>query len=94
MKMEVRTGIGHTRWASRGPKTMVNAHPHCDSKSRIAVVHNGSLDNFEEARASLEGQGVKFKSETDSEVIAQQVGIHFDAGLGLFKPCLGHWVVT
>jgi glucosamine--fructose-6-phosphate aminotransferase (isomerizing) len=64
-------GIGHTRWATHGKPTENNAHPH--ATDRIAVVHNGIIENFRELRAELEGKGAKFASETDTEVIAHLV---------------------
>src|SRR6201982_1883954 len=65
------TGIGHTRWATHGRPTENNAHPHATEK--VAVVHNGIIENFAELRHDLEGNGVKFSTETDTEVIAHLV---------------------
>jgi glucosamine--fructose-6-phosphate aminotransferase (isomerizing) len=64
-------GIGHTRWATHGKPTEMNAHPH--TTDRIAVVHNGIIENFRELRQELEGKGATFSSETDTEVIAHLV---------------------
>src|SRR6202049_1360978 len=65
------TGIGHTRWATHGRPTESNAHPH--ATDRVAVVHNGIIENFRELRLELEGKGAKFGSETDTEVVAHLV---------------------
>jgi glutamine---fructose-6-phosphate transaminase (isomerizing) len=71
-------GIGHTRWATHGAPSDANAHPHADGSERVAVVHNGIIENHCELRARLEGQGVTFQSETDTEVLAHLVGQHVD----------------
>src|SRR5215475_4929510 len=64
-------GIGHTRWATHGKPSESNAHPH--ATERLAVVHNGIIENFRELREELEKKGVKFGSETDTEVVAHLV---------------------
>jgi glucosamine--fructose-6-phosphate aminotransferase (isomerizing) len=66
-------GIGHTRWATHGVPSDVNAHPHLDGADRIAIVHNGIIENADELRAKLTVDGVTFLSETDSEVIAHLI---------------------
>ena len=67
-------GIAHTRWATHGPPTEVNAHPHLDHSGDIALVHNGIIENYRSLRARLEGKGHHFYSETDTEVLAHLIG--------------------
>ena len=66
-------GIGHTRWATHGAPSDINAHPHSDCEGKIAVVHNGIIENYLELKKDLKGKGHKFISETDTEVIAHLV---------------------
>ncbi len=72
-------GIAHTRWATHGGVTEANAHPHLDATGRIAVVHNGIIENMSALRRRLEDEGVQFRSETDSEILAHLVGRYYYA---------------
>ncbi len=71
-----RVGIGHTRWATHGPPTEENAHPHLGGDGAVAVVHNGVIENFQTLRARLEAEGYVFRSSTDTEVIAHLIADH------------------
>ncbi|QCO54890.1 glutamine--fructose-6-phosphate transaminase (isomerizing) [Pseudorhodobacter turbinis] len=74
-----KAGIGHTRWATHGAATVANAHPHKTAK--VAVVHNGIIENFRELRTELTGKGYAFESETDTETVAILTQSHLDAGM-------------
>ena len=69
-------GIAHTRWATHGRPCEVNAHPHVDCDNRLAVVHNGIIENHQQLRASLTAKGHTFRSQTDTEVIAHLIESH------------------
>ena len=68
------TGIGHTRWATHGAPNDRNAHPHTDASGKVAVIHNGIIENFGPLRRSLEAQGIEMRSDTDTEVVAHLLG--------------------
>ncbi|MBN2229916.1 MAG: glutamine--fructose-6-phosphate transaminase (isomerizing) [Candidatus Thorarchaeota archaeon] len=76
-------GIGHTRWATHGIPSMLNSHPHFDCSGKIAVVHNGVIDNFMELRAELREKGHKLQSETDTEVIPHLIEDFMRDGMDL-----------
>ncbi len=81
ININIDTGIAHTRWATHGAPNDINAHPHTDCTGKIAVVHNGIIENYEEIRRYLKNKGHKFDSETDTEVIAHLVEEYFNGDL-------------
>jgi glucosamine--fructose-6-phosphate aminotransferase (isomerizing) len=95
-------GISHTRWATHGPATDVNAHPHIGGDDLVAVVHNGVIENYSELKAKLKAEGVVFKSDTDTEVIAQLIAHYLNGDLveavrktlGLLKGTYGLAVIS
>ncbi|HXG46686.1 MAG TPA: glutamine--fructose-6-phosphate transaminase (isomerizing) [Methylomirabilota bacterium] len=86
--LEGTLGIGHTRWATHGEPSDLNSHPHGDESGRLVVVHNGVIENFERLRERL--QGHRFRSDTDTEVLAHWIGVHYArlAGETLGPPSL------
>ncbi len=80
-KLEGTLGIGHTRWATHGEPSQVNAHPHLDCQGRIAVVHNGVINNSQKLRRQLTAEGHNFISETDTEVIPHLIEKYYNGDL-------------
>lgn len=76
-----RLGIGHTRWATHGRPTEINAHPHCDCSGRFLVVHNGIIENHAALRRRLAAEGHRFRTETDTEVLPHLIEQHFKGSL-------------
>jgi len=74
-------GIGHTRWATHGEPSQINAHPHFDCNGNIAVVHNGVINNYQRLKQQLASEGHKFTSETDTEVIPHLIEKYYDGNL-------------
>src|SRR5207244_578322 len=74
-------GISHTRWATHGPATDSNAHPHLDGDGVVAVVHNGVIENYALLKKQLQADGVVFRSETDTEVIAHLIAAYLEDDL-------------
>ena len=71
-------GIGHTRWATHGEPNTLNAHPHIDYSGKIAVVHNGIIENYDTLKTWLQNEGVEFVTDTDTEVIANLIGYFYN----------------
>ncbi len=82
LRIKGTTGIAHTRWATHGEPTEANAHPHRDQKENVFVIHNGIIENYLFLKKRLQKDGIVFRSETDTEVLAQLIGMHFQGDLG------------
>ncbi|HSF84940.1 MAG TPA: glutamine--fructose-6-phosphate transaminase (isomerizing) [Acidimicrobiia bacterium] len=89
--LEGTVGIGHTRWATHGEPSDINAHPHTDPSGRFVVVHNGIIENFHELKQRLAEAGHAFQSETDSEILAHLVALEYDGDLvAAVRRAIGH----
>ena len=76
-------GIAHTRWATHGEPNDVNAHPHADASGKVALVHNGIIENYAVLKSVLESEGHVFRTQTDTEVLAHLIGKYLKHGLNL-----------
>jgi glucosamine--fructose-6-phosphate aminotransferase (isomerizing) len=89
--VEGTLGIGHTRWATHGPPSDKNSHPQLDASGKIAIVHNGVIENYDALKQKLLAAGHKFKSDTDTEVLAHLIGDYYQKGkIGHRKPEIGN----
>lgn len=84
--VEGSVGIAHTRWATHGEPSDENSHPHLDASGRIAIVHNGVIENYEQLRERLIRAGHEFESSTDTEVLAHLIGVHYERRLAEHEP--------
>ncbi len=94
-------GVGHTRWATHGEPSQINAHPHTNEKQTIAVVHNGIIENYMQLKTKLQSLGYIFQSSTDTEVISHLLSMELsqkksikEAFLSLFKMIQGKWAIA
>ncbi len=78
VNQQTHVGIGHTRWATHGEPNTINAHPHVDYTGKIALVHNGIIENYSTLKKWLIKEGCAFKSDTDTEVVANLIGYFYD----------------
>lgn len=79
-ELSSNVGIGHTRWATHGEPSRANAHPHTDATNRIALIHNGIIENYSSLKEELKRKGIRFRSETDTEVAANLIGSYYRKG--------------
>jgi glucosamine--fructose-6-phosphate aminotransferase (isomerizing) len=86
-------GLGHTRWATHGEPNTTNAHPHSDYTGKIAVVHNGIIENYGTLKTWLKNEGVEFKTDTDTEVVSNLIGYFYSKGEGNHEQNKFEWAV-
>lgn len=80
VSLDSNIGIGHTRWATHGEPSRANAHPHTDSRNQLAIVHNGIIENYAVLKSGLQRKGVRFRSQTDTEVAVNLIGHYYRKG--------------
>jgi len=81
LEMKGTVGIAHTRWATHGEPSEENAHPQRDQDENVFVIHNGIIENYHYLKRKLEREGTRFRSETDTEVLAHLIALNFDGSL-------------